>query len=70
MAMKPGEVLFYKIENIDIMEAGGRISAQAAGAYPPGVCAVAPGEYIDQNVMEELSRCQYGSIAVIKEEMK
>ena len=69
MAIKPSEVLFRQIENIDVLEAEGRVSAQAAGTYPPGVCTLVPGEYIDKNVLEDLLRCKTGKIAVIKEKM-
>ena len=40
------DAVLSRTELVPIEECAGRIAAQAAGAYPPGIAAVFPGERI------------------------
>jgi arginine decarboxylase len=52
--MLPRDAFFAKIEQIPIEQAVGRIAAEMASPYPPGVPAVAPGERINAEVVAYL----------------
>jgi arginine/lysine/ornithine decarboxylase len=53
-ALLPREAFFGPVEQIPIEEAEGRIAAEMASPYPPGVPAVAPGERINREVIDYL----------------
>lgn len=48
------EVENKKQEKISLSEAGGRISAEFAYLYPPGIPLIVPGERIAKNLPEQL----------------
>lgn len=52
--MLPREAFFGKVEQIPITESEGRIAAEMASPYPPGVPAVAPDERINADVIDYL----------------
>ena len=54
MAMSPREAFFAPHERVSAEEAVGRIAAETAAPYPPGVPALAPGEVIQRDVLEAL----------------
>ena len=51
-AMPVREAVFGEEEWIPLAQAAGRILAQAAGSYPPGNAAVAPGERLSQEAVD------------------
>ena len=52
--MLPREAFFGRVEQVPIEQAEGRIAAEMASPYPPGVPAVAPGERINDEVINYL----------------
>jgi arginine/lysine/ornithine decarboxylase len=52
--MLPRDAFFGEVEQVDVEEAVGRISAEMITPYPPGAPAVLPGEVIDQAVVDYL----------------
>lgn len=52
--MLPREAFFADVEQVPIEQAEGRIAAEMASPYPPGVPAVAPGERINADVIAYL----------------
>ncbi len=52
--LSPREAFYSKTEKIPLKESIGRISAVAAGAYPPGIPRYCPGELIEAEGVEEL----------------
>ncbi len=44
----PGEVALHRVEEVDLEDAGGRISAGTIGVYPPGIPLFYPGEIITE----------------------
>ena len=44
--MTPRQAFFASVERIPAERAGGRICAEIAAPYPPGIAALAPGEVI------------------------
>jgi arginine/lysine/ornithine decarboxylase len=53
-AMRPRDAFFGDTEQIPIEQAVGRIGAELVSPYPPGVPVVAPGEIINQEVIDYL----------------
>lgn len=51
-------------ENVPLCQAAGRVAAQAAGLYPPGIPQVCPGEIISEKtvrlLMEAGARQRFG----------
>ncbi|MFP3581477.1 ornithine decarboxylase [Arthrobacter sp. SIMBA_036] len=52
--MLPREAFFGPVENVPVEEAAGRISAEMATPYPPGVPLLLPGERINQAAIDYL----------------
>jgi len=52
--MLPREAFFAPVEQVPIEQAEGRVAAEMASPYPPGVPAVAPGERINDQVIDYL----------------
>jgi arginine decarboxylase len=52
--MTPREAFFAPRERVDADEAIGRVSAETAAPYPPGIPALAPGELITRGMLDEL----------------
>ncbi len=61
-----GQCLFEKSEVIDIKNAEGRLCKDMIYNYPPGIPIILPGEVIDKNVIEILTKKSYNEITVIK----
>ncbi len=57
--MTPREAMFARRGYVPLREAGGRIAAQPAAPYPPGVPLVCPGERFDKNHLEILRELWY-----------
>jgi arginine/lysine/ornithine decarboxylase len=55
MAMRPRDAFFAAAEQIPIDQAVGRVAAELVSPYPPGVPAIAPGEVINQEVVDYLT---------------
>jgi arginine decarboxylase len=55
-AMRIARALRSEAEAVPLASAPGRISAQYAWAYPPGVPLIAPGEVIDECFLDEAAR--------------
>jgi arginine decarboxylase len=53
-AMLPRDAFFSKRELVPLRESTGRVCAESFGVYPPGCAAAAPGELIDQEVVEAM----------------
>jgi arginine/lysine/ornithine decarboxylase len=53
--MRPRDAMFGPAEQIPIEQAVGRVAAELATPYPPGIPAVAPGELINQDVVDYLT---------------
>jgi arginine decarboxylase len=51
-AMLPRDAFFSSVEQVDAVDAIGRISAEMITPYPPGAPAVLPGEVITQEVLD------------------
>jgi arginine/lysine/ornithine decarboxylase len=55
VAMRPRDAFFGPAEQIPVDQAIGRIAAELVSPYPPGVPAIAPGEVINQEVIDYLT---------------
>jgi lysine decarboxylase len=53
-AMTPREAFFARTERVPAGRAAGRVAAEIAAPYPPGIPALAPGERISQELLDEL----------------
>jgi arginine decarboxylase len=53
-AMLPRDAFFAHVEQVDVKDAVGRISAEMITPYPPGAPAVLPGEVINREVLDYL----------------
>ena len=53
-ALSPREAFFAASELVPAEQAVGRVSAELAAPYPPGVPALAPGEVITSDLLEAL----------------
>lgn len=53
-AMTPREAFFAPAERVSAERAAGRISAETAAPYPPGIPAIAPGEVITEPLLRAL----------------
>lgn len=53
--MLPRDAFFGPAEDVPVEQAVGRVAAEPASPYPPGVPVICPGERIDREVMEYLS---------------
>lgn len=53
-AMTPREAFFAPTERVDADRAVGRVSAETAAPYPPGIPALAPGEIITEPLLRGL----------------
>ena len=53
-AMSPRDAFFADHERVPAAEAVGRIAAETAAPYPPGIPALAPGERINAKVLAAL----------------
>ena len=51
-AMLPREAFFAPTELVAITEASGRVSAELVTPYPPGIPALAPGEIINEAIVD------------------
>jgi lysine decarboxylase len=54
VAMPPREAFFAASERVPAAQAVGRIAAETAAPYPPGIPALAPGEVVTQEVLDAL----------------
>jgi len=54
--MRVREAALASDEWVPLMKAKGRVSARCAGAYPPGVPMIVPGERVTGEVVEALLR--------------
>jgi lysine decarboxylase len=52
--MAPREAFFAPRERVAAERAAGRISAETAAPYPPGIPALAPGELITSELLDSL----------------
>jgi lysine decarboxylase len=52
--MSPRDAFFAEHERVPAAEAVGRIAAETAAPYPPGIPALAPGERINAKVLAAL----------------
>lgn len=55
-ALSPREAFFAPSELVDAPEAVGRVSAELAAPYPPGIPALAPGEIVTAELLDALQR--------------
>ncbi|MHB1567645.1 MAG: aminotransferase class I/II-fold pyridoxal phosphate-dependent enzyme [Solirubrobacteraceae bacterium] len=53
-AMTPRQAFFAACERVDADRAIGRISAETAAPYPPGIPVLAPGEIVTADVLSQL----------------
>ncbi|MGH2877061.1 MAG: aminotransferase class I/II-fold pyridoxal phosphate-dependent enzyme, partial [Solirubrobacteraceae bacterium] len=53
-AMTPREAFFAPHERVDAADAAGRVCAETAAPYPPGIPVLAPGEIIDAELLARL----------------
>ncbi|MGW4113500.1 aminotransferase class I/II-fold pyridoxal phosphate-dependent enzyme [Actinosynnema sp. NPDC004786] len=53
-AMLPRDAFFAQVEQVDVGQAVGRVSAEMITPYPPGAPAVLPGEVITEEVLDYL----------------
>jgi lysine decarboxylase len=53
-AMTPRDAFFAPRERVDATRAIGRISAETAAPYPPGIPVLAPGEIVTADMLEQL----------------
>ena len=49
------EATFSETESVPLINALGRVAAEAIGIYPPGIALVMPGELLDQRAIDYLS---------------
>ncbi len=54
MVMTPREAFFAPRERVSAAQAAGRVAAEIAAPYPPGIPALAPGERITSELLDEL----------------
>ncbi|MCI2240005.1 hypothetical protein MO973_36375 [Paenibacillus sp. TRM 82003] len=54
-AMTPRDAFFARAERVPIQGAVGRVVAELFSPYPPGVPVLAPGEVVDQQVVDYLT---------------
>ena len=54
IAMLPRDAFFAPAETVKARDAAGRVSAELITPYPPGIPAVAPGELIDDALVDYL----------------
>ena len=52
--MSPRDAFFAPRERVPAGRAVGRIAAETAAPYPPGIPALAPGEVITEEILEAL----------------
>jgi arginine decarboxylase len=50
--MLPRDAFFGEVEQVPIDQAVGRVAAEMVSPYPPGVPVLAPGELVDQGVVD------------------
>jgi arginine decarboxylase len=50
--MLPREAFFAGTETVPLRRASGRVSAELVTPYPPGIPAVAPGEVINEAMID------------------
>ncbi len=55
-AMSPRDAFFATRERIPIGRSAGRIAAETAAPYPPGIPALAPGEVVSGEILQALRR--------------
>jgi arginine/lysine/ornithine decarboxylase len=53
--MLPRDAFFGRVEQVPVEKAVGRIAAEMASPYPPGVPVLAPGERISAEALEYLT---------------
>lgn len=63
-AMTIAQALQMEREAVPLSEAQGRVSAQYAWAYPPGIPLIAPGEVVDGRFLSEAARHRSYGIAL------
>lgn len=52
--MRPRDAFFGRVERVPVAEAPGRVAAEMATPYPPGVPAFCPGEELNAEVLDYL----------------
>lgn len=55
MAMTPRDAFFADTETVPLGESVGRVAAESACPYPPGIPAVVPGAIVSQGAVDQLS---------------
>ena len=66
------EAYFSQKECVPLTQCPGRIAAEALGIYPPGICAIFPGEVYTKSLVQYLLNMKqagaelFGQPAVIK----
>lgn len=58
LVLPPREAFLAEREPVPLVQARGRIAAELAAPYPPGIPVLAPGERITPEVIEYLERCR------------
>jgi arginine/lysine/ornithine decarboxylase len=53
--MLPRDAFFGRVEQVPVDKAVGRVAAEMASPYPPGVPVLAPGELITAEAVEYLT---------------
>jgi arginine/lysine/ornithine decarboxylase len=53
--LRPRDAFFARVEQVPVAEAVGRVVAEMVSPYPPGVPVLAPGERINQEVVDYLT---------------
>lgn len=58
VVMTPREAFYSKKKPVDIKDSIGMVSGEFVVPYPPGICVLAPGERIDEDMVEFLDRAK------------
>ena len=64
MALTPREAWFAKGRTVPWKEAKGRVSAELAAPYPPGIPLICPGEILTEEIFGALERCRRQNISI------
>lgn len=62
VAMPPRTAFLAEHELVPFEQAGGRVAGEFIAPYPPGIPALAPGEYVTGDVIEYLRNCMMRGI--------
>ncbi|MDR0879604.1 MAG: aminotransferase class I/II-fold pyridoxal phosphate-dependent enzyme [Clostridioides sp.] len=53
-----------QIKSVKIIDSVGKISAESVVPYPPGICLIAPGEVIDQEMVDYINLCRENGLNI------